>query len=85
MQIKPVELKKKRHYQFAYVHPNKVVHQNVPRGRSGGGDHAPVSSRRSDWRMICTPDADYQILISKKIQSIDPYQIPDQNLRRFGA
>ncbi|WP_136608972.1 class I SAM-dependent methyltransferase [Paenibacillus dokdonensis] len=65
VQIKPVELKKKIHYQFAYVHPNKVVHQNIPAEEA---EEAIMQLFEQTFRqgMICTPDADYQILISKK-------------------
>ncbi|MWV47306.1 methyltransferase [Paenibacillus sp. HJL G12] len=65
VQIKPVELKKKIHYQFAYVHPNKVVHQNIPAEEA---EEVIVKLFEQTFRqgMICTPDADYQILISKK-------------------
>lgn len=65
VQIKPVELKKKIYYQFAYVHPNKVVHQNVPAEEA---EEAIMQLFEQTFRqgMICTPDADYQILISKK-------------------
>jgi len=65
VQIKPVELKKKVHYQFAYVHPNKIVHQNVPAEEAG---EAIMRLFEQTFRqgLICTPDADYQILISKK-------------------
>lgn len=67
VQIKPVELKKKIHYQFAYVHPNKVVHQNIPAEEA---EEAIVQLFEQTFRqgMICTPDADYQILISKKFK-----------------
>lgn len=30
VQIKPVELKGRLHYQFAYHYPNKVTHRNIP-------------------------------------------------------
>ncbi|GIP30434.1 methyltransferase [Paenibacillus sp. J23TS9] len=65
VQIKPVELKKKIHYQFAYVHPNKVVHQNIPAEEA---EEAIMQLFEQTFRqgMICTPDADFQILISKK-------------------
>ncbi len=65
VQIKPVELKKKIHYQFAYVHPNKVVHQNIPAEEA---EEAIMQLFEQTFRqgMICTPDADYQVLISKK-------------------
>ncbi|MEC0243758.1 SAM-dependent methyltransferase [Paenibacillus dokdonensis] len=65
VQIKPVELKKKIHYQFAYIHPNKVVHQNIPAEEA---EEAIMQLFEQTFRqgMICTPDADYQILVSKK-------------------
>ncbi|MBE9915203.1 SAM-dependent methyltransferase [Paenibacillus donghaensis] len=65
VQIKPVELKKKIHYQFAYVHPNKVVHQNIPAEEA---EAAIMKLFEETFRqgLISTPTADYQILISKK-------------------
>ncbi|BFH65274.1 class I SAM-dependent methyltransferase [Paenibacillus azoreducens] len=65
VQIKPVELKKKIHYQFAYVHPNKVVHQNIPAEEA---EAAIMKLFEETFRqgLISTPTADYQIWISKK-------------------
>ncbi|GAB6992438.1 class I SAM-dependent methyltransferase [Paenibacillus pini] len=65
VQIKPVEIKKQLQYQFAYYYSNKVVHENI----------SPVQAEitlnelfQNTFRqaVICTPEADYQILISKK-------------------
>ncbi|KAF9117916.1 hypothetical protein BGX30_004974 [Mortierella sp. GBA39] len=65
VQIKPVELKKKVHYQLAYVHPNKVVHQNLTAAEA---EQTIIELFEQTFRqaLICTPEADYQILISKK-------------------
>ncbi|UNK21406.1 SAM-dependent methyltransferase [Paenibacillus sp. N3/727] len=63
--VKPVELKNKLHYQFAYFSGNKVTHQNVP---SDEAEAALIKLLEETFRqaIICTPEADYQVLISKK-------------------
>lgn len=47
------------------MYANKVVHQNVPAEEA---EEAIMRLFEQTFRqgMICTPDADYQILISKK-------------------
>ncbi len=63
--VKPVELKNKLHYQFAYYSGNKVTHQNVPQAEA---EAALMKLLEETFRqaVICTPEADYQVLISKK-------------------
>lgn len=67
VQIKPVELKKVLHYQFAYYYSNKVVHKNVT------ASEATILLEELFEQIfrqgvICTSEADYQILISKKFK-----------------
>ncbi|OAB30973.1 SAM-dependent methyltransferase [Paenibacillus macquariensis subsp. defensor] len=67
VQIKPVELKKVLHYQFAYYYSNKVVHKNAT-------DEEAITLLEELFEqtfrqgIICTSEADYQILISKKFK-----------------
>lgn len=63
--IKPVELKKNLHYQFTYHYTNKVTHENIP--AANFEDHL-MELFHGVFRqgLICTPEADYQVLISKK-------------------
>lgn len=66
VQIKPVEIKKRLHYQFAYHSPNKVLHQNVPADALAD----ELTKRFAEFRqgLLCTAEADYQVLISKKFK-----------------
>lgn len=65
VQVKPVLLKNKLHYQFAYHQNNKVTHDNLfPEEASERMKQLFEETFRQG--MICTPEADYQILISKK-------------------
>lgn len=63
--VKPVELKNKLHYQFAYYSGTKVTHQNVPVDEA---EAVLVDMFENVFRqaMMYTPEADYQVLISKK-------------------
>lgn len=63
--VKPVDLKNKLHYQFAYYSGTKVTHQNVP---SDEAEAVLVDLFENVFRqaMMYTPEADYQVLISKK-------------------
>lgn len=63
--VKPVELKSKLHYQFAYYSGTKVTHQNVPTEEA---EAVLIDMFENVFRqaMIYTPEADYQVLISKK-------------------
>ncbi|MHA0858429.1 class I SAM-dependent methyltransferase [Paenibacillus sp. CMAA1364] len=65
VQIKPVELKKELYYQFSYYESNKVVHKNIA-AREAGQVIEDLFENTFRQGMICTPEADYQILISKK-------------------
>ncbi|WP_322907792.1 SAM-dependent methyltransferase [Paenibacillus campi] len=63
--IKPVELKKNLYYQFAYHYSNKVTHDNIPVAEA----ERPLLELFAETMrqgLLCTADADYQILISKK-------------------
>ena len=65
VQIKPLLLKNKLHYQFAYHQNNKVIHENLEPEQAVA---AVTTLFEETFRqgMLCTPEADYQILISKK-------------------
>ncbi|MBD7970708.1 class I SAM-dependent methyltransferase [Paenibacillus gallinarum] len=65
VQIKPLLLKNKLHYQFAYHQNNKVIHENLEPEQAV---KAVTALFEETFRqgMLCTPEADYQILISKK-------------------
>ncbi|MFD1884124.1 class I SAM-dependent methyltransferase [Paenibacillus wenxiniae] len=63
--IKPVELKKNLYYQFAYHYSNKVTHDNIPAAEA----ERPLMELFEETMrqgLLCTAEADYQILISKK-------------------
>ena len=66
VQIKPVEIKKSLHYQFAYHYPNKVLHQNIP--ADGFADELAKLFEEFRQGLLCTAEADYQVLISKKFK-----------------
>lgn len=65
VQVKPVELKGKLHYQFAYYIGPKVEHRNIPADEAA---EEMLSLLRDTFRqgLLCTAGADYQVLISKK-------------------
>ncbi|MNH78660.1 Methyltransferase domain protein [compost metagenome] len=65
--IKPVELKKSLHYQFAFYYENKVTHENIPASEL---EHRLITMFEETFRqgLICTEEADYQVLISKKFK-----------------
>ncbi|WP_438349117.1 class I SAM-dependent methyltransferase [Paenibacillus sp. FA6] len=65
VQIKPVELKKDLYYQFSYYESNKVVHKNVL-AEEAAQVMEELLEQTFRQGIICTPDADYQILVSKK-------------------
>jgi len=67
VQIKPVELKKVLHYQFAYYHSNKVVHKNATE-EEAIALLEELFEQTFRQGIICTSEADYQILISKKFK-----------------
>lgn len=63
--IKPVEIKKTLYYQFAYHSSNKVQHDNV--AVSEVVDVLmELFTNRFRQALLCTEEADYQVLISKK-------------------
>ncbi len=67
VQIKPVELKGKLHYQFASYIGTKVEHRNVPAELAA--EDMTLSFRESYRQgLLCTVEADYQVLISKKFK-----------------
>lgn len=63
--IKPVELKGKLHYQFSYYIGPKVEHRNIPAEQAA---EELTQLLRETFRqgLLCTVEADYQVLISKK-------------------
>lgn len=65
VQIKPLLLKNKLHYQFAYHQNNKVIHENLEPDQAAS---TVITLFEETFRqgMLYTPEADYQILISKK-------------------
>ncbi len=67
VQIKPVELKKVLHYQFAYYYSNKVVHKNATE-EEAITLLEELFEQTFRQGIICTSEADYQILISKKFK-----------------
>ena len=67
VQIKPVELKGKLHYQFAsYIGP-KVEHRNVP-AELAAEEMTLLFRETYRQGLLCTVEADYQVLISKKFK-----------------
>lgn len=67
VQIKPVELKGKLHYQFASYIGTKVEHRNVPAELAA--EEMTLLFRESYRQgLLCTVEADYQVLISKKFK-----------------
>lgn len=67
VQIKPVELKQRLHYQFAYHYPNKVIHRNIP-AESFADELMKLFAETFRQGLLCTAEADYQVLISKKFK-----------------
>lgn len=65
VQVKPVELKNELMYQFAYYYSNKVVHKNVSASEA---EQLFIELFEQTFRqgLLCTVEADYQVLISKK-------------------
>lgn len=65
VQVKPVELKGKLHHQFAYYIGAKVEHRNVPVELAA--EELTLLLRETFRQgLICTVEADYQVLVSKK-------------------
>lgn len=67
VQIKPVELKKKLYYQFAYHYSNKVTHDNLT-PEEAQERLSQLFSETFRQGLLCTAEADYQVLISKKFK-----------------
>lgn len=65
VQIKPVELKNKLFYQFAYTVGPKVEHRNIP-AEEAADEILQLMQETFRQALLCTPQADYQILSSKK-------------------
>lgn len=65
--IKPVELKKSLHYQLAFYYENKVNHENIPAAELENR-LMPMFEMTFRQGLICTEEADYQVLISKKFK-----------------
>lgn len=65
VQVKPVSIKNQLHYQFAFHHSNKVLHENLTPDEA---EERMIQLCEETFRqgMLCTVEADYQILISKK-------------------
>ncbi|MDO7907824.1 SAM-dependent methyltransferase [Paenibacillus sp. JX-17] len=65
VQVKPVVLKKNLYYQFAYYQANKVTHENLTADEA---EAQFIALFEDTFRqgLICTVEADYQILVSKK-------------------
>lgn len=62
--VKPVELKKSLHYQLAYHYANKVTHENIEASLFEA-KIMELFENRFRQGLLCTPQADYQVLISK--------------------
>lgn len=67
VQVKPVELKGKLHYQFASYIGTKVEHRNVP-AELAAEDMALLFRDSFRQGLLCAVEADYQVLISKKFK-----------------
>lgn len=67
VQIKPVELKGKLHYQFASYIGTKVEHRNIP-AELAAEEMTLLFRETFRQGLLCTVEADYQVLISKKFK-----------------
>ncbi|WP_375137241.1 class I SAM-dependent methyltransferase [Paenibacillus pabuli] len=65
VQVKPVTLKNQLHYQFAFHYTNKVLHENLTPAEAVER-MTLLCEETFRQGLLCTTDADYQILISKK-------------------
>lgn len=65
--VKPVEIKKTLNYQLSFYYSNKVTHENLT---PSALEERLMELFETTFRqgLICTPEADYQILISKKFK-----------------
>lgn len=67
VQIKPVEIKRELHYQFAYHYNNKVLHRNIT-PEAYADELYRLLSDEFRQGLLCTAEVDYQVLISKKFK-----------------
>ncbi|WP_339288134.1 SAM-dependent methyltransferase [Paenibacillus sp. FSL E2-0201] len=67
VQVKPIELKGKLHYQFASYIGTKVEHRNVP-AELAAEEMTLLFRETFRQGLLCTVEADYQVLISKKFK-----------------
>ncbi|MEK5256849.1 SAM-dependent methyltransferase [Paenibacillus sp. FSL F4-0125] len=67
VQVKPIELKGKLHYQFASYIGTKVEHRNVP-AELAAEEMTLLFGETFRQGLLCTVEADYQVLISKKFK-----------------
>ncbi|WP_379131459.1 class I SAM-dependent methyltransferase [Paenibacillus sp. sgz500958] len=65
VQVKPVELKSGLHYQFAYYTGTKVEHRNIP-ADTAAAELFQLLGETFRQGLLCTEQADYQVLLSKK-------------------
>lgn len=63
--VKPVQLKGGLHYQFAYYTATQVEHRNIP-AESAAKELEELLGETFRQGLLCTQEADYQVLISKK-------------------
>ena len=63
--LRPVELRGRLHYQAAYHYPQKVLHENLLPEQA---QELVLQMMEDTFRQahFCTPEADYQVLVSKK-------------------
>lgn len=63
--LRPLELKGRLHYQAAYHHADRVLHKNLLPEEAAA---LILELMRAEFRqaLLCTPQADYQVLVSKK-------------------
>ncbi|BCG61015.1 methyltransferase [Paenibacillus sp. URB8-2] len=66
--IKPVQLKNGLHYQFAYYTGSQVEHRNIP-AESAADELKLLLGDVFRQGLLCTEEADYQVLISKKLKA----------------
>lgn len=67
VEIKPIELKGELVYQFSYYYSNKVLHDNL-NAHDTEQKLAELFAEQFKQALLHTPEADYQVLISKKFK-----------------
>lgn len=65
--VKPLEIKGELMYQFSYHYEKKVLHENLP-PQEAEEKMQGLFSETFKQGLLYTPEADYQILISKKFK-----------------